>query len=75
MASKKRFVAKPVVKKTFTVIKTTEGASVPTSSASGRMKKIVQTRPKACLYCRNENKVTKLPDGTWKCKKCGYEWK
>lgn len=72
VTKKTRFDIKSARKKKFFVGQTTI-ASAPKDSG-GKLKKMVLTRPKACPFCRNEDKITRLADGKWKCKVCDYEW-
>lgn len=48
---------------------------------SGRQRKVGEritinaiTRPKQCVLCRTEGKITRLNSGHWKCTECGHTW-
>ena len=73
LTKKTRFDIKLAKKKKFVLGQTTRTASAPKDS-DGKLKKMVLTRPKACPFCRNEDKITRLSNGKWKCKVCDYEW-
>jgi hypothetical protein len=73
VVSKKKFTIKPTGKN-FIFRETTNISPPPSSSKSGKLKGIIQTRPKKCLYCRTEDKITLTSEKKWKCKVCEYEW-
>ncbi len=76
MADKTRcFVVQPSIRKKFDVGETTVRTSTPlNNSASGKLKRMIKTRPKACPVCRTEDKITKNAASAWQCKECGHEW-
>jgi hypothetical protein len=71
---KKKFIVKENNRKKFLVKGTMDISPQSSSSSSGKLKNMSQTRPKKCPYCRTEDKITKTPEKKWKCKACEYEW-
>ncbi len=69
-------------RKKFDVVSTRQTPVVkPTETNSrGGFTPIAQTRPRKCSYCgtSEESKpgnITKLENGSWKCKACGHTWR
>lgn len=69
-------------RKKFDVVSTRQTPVVkPTGThGSGGFITIAQTRPRQCRVCRTSEdskpgNITKLEDGSWKCKACGYTWR
>ncbi len=47
------------------------------TSRTGKFANITQTRPKKCPLCHTSTSgnITKLDNGSWKCKACGHTWR
>ncbi len=42
---------------------------------TGKVKVNAVTRPKQCVLCRTENKITRTSNAEWQCTACGHTWR